>query len=350
MTRVMPVASTSPPRRLRPVLAMGVAVAASAWIVGLALAGYAPTDADFSIGARTEVMTLEVACNQHLNWDLPAGRFRVASGEAQTAHHVFGVKLRGGARVRLRLGPDGQWQARFDRSTSMVCAEDDKTAAGTPLDLIVISADGELLPPDPQGIIYESLQPMRQAAQPTLLLQGRVVLGEEIQSGIGSSLRLTPAPILQRAGIQVRALDDQLGQRRLIHEESVDAGGIVDSHGCLDLPDRAPRSPSDEVLGRCVSKPGWMSRGFVHVGSDGEPGFDVQLQVTGHHVGVRQQGGAERRILVSWWSRAISSSAVQISTAFVFALANLGLLGYLMGLARARGDEQTASARPGDPT
>jgi len=312
----------------RSVLA-AAAVALAAWVVGLVLASYAPADADFSISARSEVLTLEVACNQHLNWDLPPGRFKAADGDAQTADKVLGVKLRGGARARLRIGRDGQWQARFDRSPHLDCAAD---AA----DLIVASADGQAQPPSPQGLVYESLQPMREAPRPTLLLQGRVVLGEEIQAGVGSSQHLLVAPMLWQARIQVRALDDQLGQRRLIHEEAVDAGGIVDSHGCLDVPDRAPAHPGEDVLAGCVRKPGWNSQGFVHVGAGDEPGFDVQLQVTGHHVGVRQQGGAERRILVSWWSRVVSSSSVQISVAFVFALANLGLLGALMAAARRR--------------
>jgi hypothetical protein len=308
-------------------------VALIAWLVGWVLARYAPADADFSISARSEVLTLEVACNQHLSWDLPPGRFKVADGETQTASKVLGVKLRGGARARLRLGRDEQWQARFDRSPQLDCAAD----AG---DLIVVSADGQALPPSPQGLVYESLQPMREAPRPTLLLQGRVVLGEEIQAGIGSSQQLLVAPMLRRAHIQVRALDDPLGQRRLIHEEAVDAGGIVDSHGCLDVPDRAPDHPGEDVLASCVRKPGWNSQGFIHVGAgDGEPGFDVRLQVTGHHVGVRQQGGAERRILVSWWSRVVSSPSVQISVAFVFALANVGLLGYLMAAARRREPE-----------
>lgn len=310
------------------VLAVVVLVAS---LLGWGLANFAPSGADFSISARSDVLALEVACSQHLNWDLPPGRFKAINGEPREASRVFGVKLRGGARVLLRLGGEGHWQARFDSSPHLDCGAE----AG---EMIIISADGELQPPSPQGVFYESQLPMRKGLRPTLLLNGRVVLGEEIQAGIGLGSELLVTSILHHARIQVRTLDDPLGQRRLIHEEIIDAGGLVDSYGCLDVPDQTPQRFGEEVLANCVRKPGWSSQGFVYVGpGDDEPGFNVQLQVSGHHVGVRQQGGAERRVLVSWWSRFVSSSSVQIAAAIVFALGNLGLLtGWMEALRRRK--------------
>ncbi|HNT39773.1 MAG TPA: hypothetical protein PKO45_11725 [Rubrivivax sp.] len=312
------------PRRAWPSRPWGVGALAALMLLalwGLAWSGarLVKHDSSFSISARTEVLTLEVACGEQLVWDLPPGEVLGASSEAepQPAQRLS-VSLRDGARARLRLDADKRWLLTLDRAPGMGCT------AATP-DRIGVQVDERSLPPDPEGVHYRSRQAYDLGERPAWPLRGRVVIGEEISFGAGLGGG-SSTPMLVQARLEVRTPDAATGQRRLIHEEQVDAGGIVDSHGCLDV--RADDLPA------CVSIAGSVAEGFVHVADgEGSPGFDVQLLVTGERVGVRQQAGSERRVVVSWWAHVLSDSAVQMFAAGVAALSVLlGLLAALKEL------------------
>lgn len=300
--------------------------------VGLAtrwLSGAVTRDATFSISARSEVLTLELGCDQHIVWDLPAGQVAGVGADAEPpVSEVVSVALRGGARARVRASQGQPWQLELDRSDSFGC--------GAPAaDTIVVSAGDRALAPDAQGYVYRSARPVEDGERPTLLLRGRVVIGDEIP--FGSGLRgAVAAAMLGQARIEVRTPDAQTAQRRLIHEEQVDAGGIIDSHGCLDTP--ADRLPA------CVRQARSQAEGFIHLGADGPAqGFDVQLLVNGEHVGVRQQAGAERRIVVTWWSRLVTSSWAQIAAAWLVGLSALAGLWPLLARAQATSAREEGS-------
>lgn len=289
-------------------LRMAVFVAA----VGLAaygVAGRVTQDASFSISARSEVLTLELGCVHNIVWDLPAGQIGPPGLDREPPHSgIVSVALRGGARARVRAAPGQPWLIEFDHTESFGCG-------GLAAEVITATADDAALPASAEGYTYRSSKPLGESERPTLLLRGRVVIGDEIVFGGGLRSALA-APLLGTARIEVRTPDAQTAQRRLIHEEQVDAGGIIDSHGCLDMP--------ADRLARCVQQAASAAEGFIHVGAaDGPPGFDVQLLVTGEHIGVRQQAGAERRIVVTWWSRLITAAWLQIFAAWLLGLSAL---------------------------
>lgn len=297
------------------------------WRVGLTalavivLAGWLATvvtrDATFSISARSEVLVLDVGCSRPLVWDLPPGRIQAAGAAAAPESKPVTAEMRGGARVRLTLDAERHWLIEFERSDLLDC--------GPPApDAIGFSIDGAPWPASADRYRYRSDRPITEGRQPPWLLGGRVVIGEEIQFGTGRQ-DASASPMLASARIDVRTPDAQTAQRRQIHEEQVDAGGIVDSHGCLDaLQDR---------LADCVRRARSAAEGFVHVsGDDGARGFDVQLLVAGERIGVRQQAGAERRIVVTWWSRVTTSSWAQIAAVLLTALGGVtGLWGFIDG-------------------
>ena len=266
-------------------------------------------DATFSITARSEVVSVEVGCAQQLVWDLPAGQIGIpGDGKEPDASRSVSATLRGGAVARVRTGPQGEWLIDFGRSANFGC--------GPAADAITVTADESALRISEDGYVYRSAAPIGTAPAPPLLLLGRVVIGEEIPFGSGAPVVLA-APMLGEARVEVRTPDPLTAQRRLIHAERVDPGGIVDSHACLD-------TRADE-LSPCVKAAGSTAEGFIHLAErdDKRLGFDVQLQVVGERIGVRQQGGSERRILVSWWSKLVTSSWLQIAAACVFGLSAL---------------------------
>lgn len=295
----------------------------------IALAGWLATmvtrDATFSISARSEVLVLDVGCTRPLVWDLPPGRIQAAGNPAGPASKPVTAEMRGGARVRVALDAERRWLIEFERSDLLGC--------GPPApDAIVFSIEGEPWPVTADRYRYRSDRPITEGRQPPWLLGGRVVIGEEIQFGTGRQ-DASASPMLASARIDVRTPDAQTAQRRQIHEEQVDAGGIVDSHGCLDaLQDR---------LADCVRRARSAAEGFVHVSGDhGSPGFDVQLLVAGERIGIRQQAGAERRIVVTWWSKVITSSWAQITAVLLTTLGGVtGLWGFI-GERRSDGEEQ----------
>lgn len=273
------------------------------------VAGLVTRDASFSISARSEVLTLELGCGQSVVWDLPAGQIGAQDLEREPPRSdIVSVAMRGGARARVRAAADTPWMIEFDQSDSFGCAAQGR-------EVITATADTSVLPASAEGYTYRSSRPLGEGERPALLLRGRVVIGDEIVFGGGMRSALS-TPMLGAARIEVRTPDMQTAQRRLIHEEQVDAGGIIDSHGCLDQ--------TADLLPRCVQQGRSDAEGFIHVaGADGPPGFDVQLLVTGEHIGVRQQAGAERRIVVTWWSRLITAAWLQIFAAWLLGLSAL---------------------------
>jgi hypothetical protein len=269
-------------------------------------ARFVTKDTSFSVSARTDVVSIETACaQQRLVWDLPPGKVGAAGAEvtALSAREVVSVALRGGARSRVRLGPNGALLIEFGPSASFDC--------GASSDAIVVTVDRKPLENNPDGYVYESGLAALAGPRPVLLLQGRVVLGEEIPFGAGTTGAVT-APLLHEARIEARTPDPLTLQRRLIHDETVDPGGMIDTHACLDQ--RA------DMLAACAASTRSSSQGFFHVVErDGRPSLQVQMHVTGERIGVRQQGGGERRIVVTWWSKLVTWSLLQImATLLVF--------------------------------
>lgn len=280
-----------------------------AWLVAAALLAlslaYAVTeDASFSINADTKVFTVEPACGQQLVWDLPASRVGVPreGGAAPEASQAIGVSLRGGARARVQVDGEGRWLIEFGRSGSFGC--------GAAADLVTVTLGDKTQTAGTDEVwLYQSSAAVAAGASPVLLLKGRVVIGDEISFGSGAAGG--GVPLLERAHIDVRSPDAQTGQRRQIHDETIDPGGMIDTHGCLD----APREPPQRFVD-CARSARSASEGFFRaVKRDDRPMAEVQLVVTGRHVGVRQQGGAERRVLVTWWSSVKTSSLVQMFAA-----------------------------------
>lgn len=285
-------------------------------VLALALGAWTTADANFSVTARTEVLTLQTGCAQPLVWDLPAGRIstpeRLDAEQAPTAGEALTLALRGGAQVRLRLDAQGHWLIDAAPGAVFGCADTQGRAAP---DVVTAQVDGVDLPPAPRGFVYRSDQPAREGPRPLWLLRGRVLLGEEIAfgAGLGSA---AATPLLAQARIEARTPDRFTGQRRLIHEEVVDAGGQIDTHACL--------GHARDAVPSCVRSRPWSAEGFVHLGDpDGAPGFDVQLGVVGQRLGVRPQGGGERQIVVTWWQRLRTDSALQIFALLLLAVSTL---------------------------
>jgi hypothetical protein len=287
----------------------------AALLLALAMANVVTSDASFSINADSRVFTVEPACGQQLVWDLPEGAIGIPreAGAEPPASPRISVSLRGGARARAQVDGDGRWVIEFGRSDSFGC--------GAAADLVAVTTDGRTLTAAADEVwLYRSSAAVAAGASPVLLLKGRIVIGDEASFGSGAAGG--GVPLLERARIDVRSPDAQTGQRRQIHDESIDPGGMIDTHGCLDTPSDVPQRFVD-----CVRSARSASEGFFRaVKREDRSALEVQLVVTGRHVGVRQQGGSERRVLVTWWSSVKSSSLVQMfaaATVLISALVQL---------------------------
>lgn len=321
----------NPPPLLR-LLALLVAVAALA----AALAAWTTQDANFSVTARTEVLTLQTGCTQSVAWDLPPGQIatpaQLEAGREPTRGDALALVLRGGAQARVRLDAQGHWLIDAAPLPLFGCADAQGRVAP---DTVTASVDGVALVPAPEGFVYRSALPLQEASQqgarPLWLLRGRVLLGEEISFGSGLA-SAAATPLLAQARVEARTPDRFTAQRRLIHEEQVDAGGLIDTHACL--------SERSDTLPACVRSRAWSGEGFIHLGErDGLPGFDVQLSVVGQRLGVRQQGGSERQIVVTWWQRTVTNSWLQIGAALL-----LGISTLLQVLPALGGERQAGAA------
>lgn len=307
-----------------PTWARFAVVVALTFAVSWLLSSIVTRDASFSINADTEVLTIEPDCQQQIVWDLPPGRIGIVpTAEKKVEPPVaerISVAFRGGARAQVRLARDGRWLIDLGRSNSFGCAT-------TAEDLIRFDAAQRSIAAGAQDVFYSSAGPQTPGAGPVLLLKGRIVLGQEIAYGGGSTVGLG-SPLLDRARIEVRTPDSQTRQRRLIHEEALDPGGMLDTHGCLDETVEAQATEFP-----CVRHARAAAEGFFRaVKRDERLLLETQLSVNGRHIGVRQQGGSERRVLITAWSRLVSSSWVQLFAAGLLLVSTLvGLWG---GLAR----------------
>jgi hypothetical protein len=310
------------PRRMPTWVRFGSVVAftlAVSWL----LSSVVTRDASFSINADTEVLTIEPDCQQQIVWDLPPGRIGIVPlGDEKASPTDAGrisVAFRGGARAQVRVARDGRWLIDLGRGNSFGCAT-------TAEDLIRFDADGRATTAGAQDVFYSSAEPQTPGAGPVLLLKGRIVLGQEITYGGGSAAGLG-SPLLDRARIEVRTPDAQTRQRRLIHEEALDPGGMLDTHGCLDEPIDAQAAEFP-----CVRHARTAAEGFLRaVKRDERLLLETQLSVNGRHIGVRQQGGSERRVLITVWSRLVSSSWLQLFAAGLILVSTLvGLWGGLV--------------------
>lgn len=285
-------------------------LAAAALAFGLATI---PTeDATFSINADTRVFAVEPACGQQLVWDLPAGAIGVPRerGAAPKPSTKIGVSLRGGARARVEVDGEGRWLIELGQSGSFGC--------GTAPDLITVNLGDRTETAGTDEVwFYRSSAAVSASTSPVLLLKGRVVIGDEIPFGRASAG--VGAPLLERAHIDVRTPDAQTHQRRQIHDETIDPGGMIDTHACLDEPREPPQRYTN-----CLRTALSATEGFFRaLRREDRPGLEVQLVVTGKYVGVRQQGGSERRVLVTWWSSVKSSTLVQMFAAAMALIAGL---------------------------
>ncbi len=307
-----------------------VSLAAIAVALGVAaryVAGLVKQDTIFSISARSEVLDLTLLCGQRtVIWDLPPGRLLADGSDAQpTLAKGVSIQLDAGAHARVSIGPDKRWRVSLQQgSKGQACDVPGRTG-------LAMQADGRPYAPGRQQYEYESLLPAHQGARPLLELRGRVTIGQSIPFGSGF-VGAVQVPILSQARIEARTPDPLTGQRRLLHEEQVDAGGIVDSHGCLQA--------SGADLARCLANARSEADGFIHISElDDKPGFDVQLVVVGSRVGVQQQAGAERHILVSSWAHIVTRSDVQMFAA------SLALTSVLFGLLVALKDATPSSRK-----
>jgi hypothetical protein len=289
-----------------PTLARFISALAVIGLLALGLSNWITEDADFSINAATEVFTVEPECGQELVWDLPPGRVGLESADAvpTPSKSAVSIAVRGGARARVRVARAEGLLVDFGPSLSFGC--------GVAVDVVTFSADGRTAAAGREHVAYHSAGTLEPGAMPVLLLKGRVVVGQEISFGAGTS-RGRDTPLLLEGRIEARTPDRQTGQRKLIHEEQVDAGSMIDSHACLDV----VQDPRDEAFG-CVRRSASKSEGFVRlVKHDDEPALDLHLAVAGRQVGVRQQGGAERHVLITTWSRLLSSTMAQLLVAML---------------------------------
>jgi hypothetical protein len=109
---------------------------------------------------------------------------------------------------------------------------------------------------------------------------------------------------------------------------------MLDTHGCLDEPVDAQAAEFP-----CVRQARTTAEGFLRaVKREERLLLETQLSVNGRHIGVRQQGGSERRVLITTWSRLVSSSWLQLFAAGLILVSTLvGLWG---GLVREECDTQ----------
>jgi hypothetical protein len=199
----------APWRRLAdglPLVLPAIAVAAVCWL----LASLLSNGSSFSVQARTDVLRMQLACDETVVWDLPSGQAWALRGSAvpagDRAAAPVNVTLRGGTQAWVRADPQaGGWLMRFEPSPAFACGPGAK-------DQIVVNVDHKPLAAGEGGYAYRSA-PSGHAA---LLLRGRVLLGAEIQFGAGLPGGVA-APLLHSGRIVVRTRDRATEQGLHIH-------------------------------------------------------------------------------------------------------------------------------------
>lgn len=324
---------------------------------GLAVASFVssctPGSNAYSMRARTSVLSVEPACGRSLVWDLPVGVFSATSSDApppldeasRRARHepwLASVRLAAGSRARIERIGDGELTIHFDRSPHFIgCAGGDavvdvRSEAGRAArSLSVARGKGAS-----DRIVYRSgsgaaAVPTKAAVHPAgdkaalefvLPLEGRIVVGAELQHGAGWRNAEAPA-LLDSAEIQVRSLEGVTEHSVTLIEERVDAGSIVDSVPCFELGpsgwDRyrllksdtslafAPATRRNEACIRAMRSP---ALGLVRAHREG--GMDTQVYLVAQHLSIASHQGQPRLLGVTLWHRLIHWHLVQALVAF----------------------------------
>ncbi len=277
------------------------------------LAGMVSNDTLFSVQAQSQALQMTLGCGQRaLLWDLPPGQIAAVSGPGTAApppvSSQITVTLREGARADLLLQGDGRWSVRFDPDASNACG-----AAGA--DAVTVTINGAPLPASAGSYLFVSQASAAFAS--AWPLRGRVLIGDEVREGSGSSAASKLNGLLLSGQVEARTLDALTGQRRTLHEERLDRGSMLDTHACLDQ-----REPDVKA---CVQRSRSTTEGFFQLRDEGDRAqrFEVQLTVTGREIGLRSHGAAQRSVGVSWWFRTVTTPWVQIVAAAVALLSSL---------------------------
>jgi hypothetical protein len=325
----------------------------------------------YAMRARTSVVTVEPSCGRSVVWDLPPGRFTATSAEAppplvdDTAAaaqpapaRLASVRLAAGARARIERIRDAELLIRFDASPHFAsCASPDA--------LVEVRMQGSQEPALPEQalvvrragvgadrIAYRSAA----AVEYVLPLEGRIVLGAELQHGAGWDGSAPPA-LLDSAEIEVRSLEGVTGHSVALRAERVDAGAIIDSTPCFaqgpSVVDRVrlvvqePALAFDagarrlEACARAMRSP---AVGLVRPHFEG--GMEVHGHVQAHQLGITAHQGQPRLVGVPLWQSLTNSYLVQALVVLVVLLAGadaaLGMIGKIHGTP----DQERPADRP----
>ncbi len=289
---------------------LGVGLLAANW-----LAKSTSADTNFSIRATTQVVRLDIPCDETLTWDLPAGLIgdpSVAGGTTDSDMVV--VQMHGGASAALRIDATGLLEIQWQRDAAYHCASGDGPR-------IEVDTGNGRLPMEGDVPAYRSRNVVNRGAPPILPLRGRVLLGGEIAEGAGFAGAVY-LPILLSADVEART-SDATGQKRLIHAEDVETGSMVDTHSCLSVPQHGT------ALADCLrdtASEASLPSGFIHfppTAEAGLPTLGVQVSLVGCSISIRPHGGNERRMMVTTWSKLLTSSWLQIFLALAIGLGTL---------------------------
>ena len=267
-------------------------------------------DTAFAISARSDVLTVEPLCSDHLLWDLPAGHVIAASAppESSTCEGAalpVSVELRGGASAQLRSRTDGRLDVRLQPGPIAAACQSSSERS-----VIAVLVDGQELPADAQGYVYRSGECSGDGAVSTkgvLTLGGRMRIGAPIPEGAGWGGSSVTLGLLRDGELRARHAAAFTGERLTLMNESIDPGSIIDTLPCL---------MDDQSMGKAAINRGCLSTaistpGFVQL-SEGV--LDIQLYPI-REIGVTPHRGIERRVRLTNWDNLKHSAIAQVLTA-----------------------------------
>ncbi len=329
----------------------------------------------YAMRARTSVVTVEPSCGRSVVWDLPPGRFTATSAEAppplvdetaaaaQPPARPASVRLAAGARARIERIRAGELLIRFDASPHFAsCASPDALVEvrmqGSPEPALPVQA--LVVPRAGAGVDRIAYRSAADAVEYVLPLEGRIVLGAELQHGAGWDGSAPPA-LLDSAEIEVRSLEGVTGHSVALRAERVDAGAIIDSTPCFaqgpSAVDRIRLVVQDPALAfdagarrleACARAMRSPAVGLVRPHFEG--GMEVHGHVLAHHLGITAHQGQTRLVRVPLWQSLTNSYLVQALVVLVVLLAGadaaLGMIGKIHG---TPGEERTADRPPAAP-
>lgn len=297
-----------------PLFTTGLGLALLAAGASVLLSRMASDNTHFAIRANTQVVRVDLPCGDKLVWDLPPGRIGDPDADEVAMPRRIAVTMRGGSSAIIRLSSQRQLDIVWPADAGYACATD---GHGEPDGIVVDTDSGQASFPN-GALAYLSEEPLGSQSSPLLLLRGRVRLGDEIVEGAGFS-GMVHLPILLSGTVEARTPDTS-GQKRLIHAEDVEAGSQIDTHACL------AHSEAATALQPCLAgRRTGAALGFVHLPPDGDA-LEAQVSMVGREVGIRPHGGSERQMMVTAWSRWLTSSWLQILVVLTIALGSLANL------------------------